>query len=91
MSADGRFIAFGDDATNLVANDTASGVQLFVRDMQQGTTTLITAHPALLSAKSAPDGSTVVFQSGPASLVPGVSGSLYAYHVQTQITEPGFR
>ena len=87
VSADGRFIAFGDDATNLIANDTASGYQLFLRDMQQGTTTLITVHldehaPPQISA----DGSTLVFGSVGPGLVNGVSGDqVYAYDVQTQL------
>ncbi|MGA2253387.1 MAG: NF038129 family PEP-CTERM protein [Thermoguttaceae bacterium] len=80
VSADGRFIAFGDSATNLVANDTASGYQLFIRDMLQGTTTLITAQPGNYFPQISADGSTVVFTSG-------VSGiQLYAYDLQTQTT-----
>ena len=97
VSADGRFIVFQSQSTDLVANDSVSGIQLFVRDKQQGTTTLITAQPGNYFPQISADGSTVVFTSGLASLVSGVSGTqLYAYDVQTQTTSlvsvdaPGF-
>jgi hypothetical protein len=38
ISADGRFVAFGSFATNLVAGDTNAVADLFVRDRQSGTT-----------------------------------------------------
>lgn len=37
MSEDGRFIAFGSDASNLVANDNNSASDVFVKDMNTGT------------------------------------------------------
>jgi len=42
ISADGRFIAFQSAATNLVANDINGASDIFLRDMQSGTTTLVT-------------------------------------------------
>src|SRR4051812_39236998 len=39
MSAEGRVIAFGSRATNLVADDTNGHFDLFVRDLGRGTTT----------------------------------------------------
>jgi hypothetical protein len=39
ISAKGRFVAFVSAATNLVANDTNSAMDVFVRDLQAGTTT----------------------------------------------------
>jgi hypothetical protein len=42
ISADGRFIAFQSAATNLVANDTNGASDIFLRDMQSGTTVLVT-------------------------------------------------
>lgn len=41
ISADGRFIAFQSAATNLVANDNNGASDIFLRDMQSGTTTLV--------------------------------------------------
>ena len=38
ISADGRFVAFKSDATNLVAGDTNGATDLFVRDRMTGTT-----------------------------------------------------
>jgi len=38
ISADGRFVAFQSSATNLVAGDTNASPDVFVRDLQNGTT-----------------------------------------------------
>jgi Tol biopolymer transport system component len=38
LSADGRFVAFASDASNLVAGDTNGARDVFVRDRQNGTT-----------------------------------------------------
>ena len=38
VSADGRFIAFQSDSTNLVANDTNADTDIFLRDRLSGTT-----------------------------------------------------
>jgi Tol biopolymer transport system component len=40
ISADGRYVAFTSDADNLTAGDTNKAADVFVRDMQAGTTTL---------------------------------------------------
>jgi len=41
MSADGRFVAFDSDASNLAPNDTNGTQDVFVRDRQLGTTTRV--------------------------------------------------
>jgi Tol biopolymer transport system component len=41
ISADGRFVAFQSDAPNLVAGDTNGASDVFVHDMEGGTTTLV--------------------------------------------------
>jgi Tol biopolymer transport system component len=41
ISGDGRFVAFDSGATNLVAGDSNGVHDVFVRDMQAGTTTLV--------------------------------------------------
>lgn len=41
ISTDGRIVAFDSDANNLVAMDTNSINDMFVRDLQSGTTTLV--------------------------------------------------
>ena len=40
ISGDGRFVAFGSSATNLAAEDTDAITDVFVRDLQAGTTLL---------------------------------------------------
>lgn len=40
LSADGRYVTFGSFATNLVTNDTNGWYDIFVRDLQSGTTSL---------------------------------------------------
>ncbi len=45
ISSDGRFVEFSSFASNLVPNDTTGGYDIFVRDLQSGTTTGITASP----------------------------------------------
>src|SRR5881396_495531 len=44
ISADGRFIAFESEAANLVPNDTNGVSDVFVRDLQNGTTTLVSVN-----------------------------------------------
>lgn len=74
VSADGRFIVFASDATNLVAGDTNGEADLFLRDTIAGTTTRVsvatngaqipanTFQSAFLPSISA-DGRFVAFQS----------------------------
>jgi hypothetical protein len=71
ISADGRFVAFQSRASDLTANDTNGTLDVFVRDLQMGTTTLVSINRvgtgsgnnvSQLSAISA-DGRFVTFQS----------------------------
>jgi phage terminase large subunit-like protein len=41
ISADGRFVAFSSSASNLVAGDTNKATDVFLRDRETGTTTLV--------------------------------------------------
>jgi len=68
ISADGRFVAFGSSATNLVPGVTAPGI--FVRDRQKGTTEFV--GPGDEGSISA-DGRFVAFRSSATNLVPGVT------------------
>jgi Tol biopolymer transport system component len=76
MSADGRFVAFQSDATNLVPGDTNGAPDIFVRDRQLGTTTRVSVDSAgqeanfgaFLPSISA-DGRFVVFGSLATNLV----------------------
>ncbi|MGB8507914.1 MAG: Ig-like domain-containing protein, partial [Pyrinomonadaceae bacterium] len=46
ISPNGRYVAFVNSSTNLVAGVTSNGADAFVRDMQTGVTTLVTVNPA---------------------------------------------
>ena len=78
ISADGRFVAFVSDASNLVANDTnGSGRDVFVRDTIAGTTQLVSVNSAGMGSGSdqsydpqiSADGRFIVFTSGAYNLV----------------------
>ena len=71
ISADGRYIAFESRATNLVANDTNTFSDIFVRDMQTGVTSLVSVNLAgtgsgtqeSIKPTISANGRVVVFQS----------------------------
>jgi Tol biopolymer transport system component len=79
INADGRFVAFSSSADNLVPADTNRYQDVFVRDLQAGTTSLVSVNSAgtgpgnnlsgspILSA----DGRFVFFRSKATNLAPG--------------------
>ncbi len=76
MSTDGRYVAFSSDATNVVAGDTNSATDVFVRDRQSGTTERASVDDAGnggASTSYAPaisaDGRYVAFSSAASNLV----------------------
>ena len=78
ISADGRFVAFASDATNLAAGDTNGVSDIFVADRQAGTTTRVSVNTNGLQANGgsyAPaisaDGQFVAFDSDASNLVAG--------------------
>jgi Tol biopolymer transport system component len=77
ISADGRYVAFSSDSTNLVAGDTNGTTDVFLRDRLAGTTervSLANNGSQGNGGSSAPsissDGRVVAFESGAANLVP---------------------
>ncbi len=76
LSADGRFIAFVSAANNLVANDSGNTEDVFVRDLQTGTTVMASinttgAGGGNFSSRSpviSGNGRVVVFESGASNL-----------------------
>src|SRR5262249_4707659 len=78
ISADGRYVAFTSVASNLVAGDTNNRADVFLRDRQSGTTSLVSVdsggnqadadslHPSLSA-----DGRLVSFHSAATNLVAG--------------------
>ncbi|HNN13321.1 MAG TPA: hypothetical protein PKL78_07180 [Anaerolineales bacterium] len=75
ISADGRFVVFDSEATNLVNGDSNGAGDVFIRDLQVGTTALVTRDAAGIQANAgggAPwpsaDGRFVAFESGSTNL-----------------------
>jgi len=78
ISADGRFVVFGSNASNLVDGDTNNSADIFVHDRQTGITERLSvdsfgnqgnagsSHPSISA-----DGRFVAFQSGASNLVDG--------------------
>jgi Tol biopolymer transport system component len=78
ISADGRYVAFSSFAEDLVTGDTNLANDVFVRDLLQGTTTLVSVDMMGGSADSgsgepsiSADGRYVAFQSAATDLVDG--------------------
>jgi hypothetical protein len=79
ISADGRFVAFSSEASNLVAGDTNNQADIFLHDRQSDTTELIVG-PAefnigagiiIVAPAISPDGDFVGFRSNADDLVAG--------------------
>jgi Tol biopolymer transport system component len=78
LSADGRYVAFGGYATNLVANDTNAQIDAFVHDRLTGTTTRVSVDSGGLQGNGysfypvlSADGRVLSFLSSANNLVPG--------------------
>jgi Tol biopolymer transport system component len=76
ISGDGRYVAFVSDATNLVANDTNGSTDVFVHDLQTGTTTRASVDSADVEGNGisnfpsiSSDGRYVAFESDATNLV----------------------
>ncbi len=84
ISGDGRFVAFTSSATDLIANDNANISDVFLRDLQSGTTTLVSMNAAgtgpgnnaSYSPAVSDDGRYVLFVSRAGDLVAGVGGNV---------------
>jgi len=84
VAADGRFIAFQSDASNLVPNDTNRTTDIFVRDLVTAETVRVSVSstgqegnlPAMAPAISG-DGRYVVFHSEASNLVSGDRNNLF--------------
>jgi Ca2+-binding RTX toxin-like protein len=85
MSADGRFVTFSSAAHDLVATDTNSSPDVFVRDLQSGTTTLVSVNKdgtdAGTGVSSCPmistDGRFLAFDSNAGDLVAADTNGLW--------------
>jgi len=97
ISADGRYVAFGSGASNLVPADTNPEGDVFVHDRQTGETERVSVssggeqgnHVSFVSAISA-DGRYVAFMSYASNLVPGDTNGtfdIFVHNRQTGETE----
>ena len=83
ISADGRYVAFESDASNLVAGDTNNGRDIFVRDRQTNQTTRVSVDSSGTEADGgsyanfiSADGRYVAFHSSATNLVSGDTNGL---------------
>ncbi len=81
ISADGRYVVFWSDASNLVPNDLNGNPDIFVRDRLAGTTALASLNSQGQQANGggwfpsiSPEGRQVAFSSTSTNLVPGNGG-----------------
>jgi Calx-beta domain-containing protein/VCBS repeat protein/WD40 repeat protein len=96
ISADGRFVAFHSLASNLDAGDGDVIGDVFVRDLQSGTTTLVSRATGAAGAKGngnssdatiSADGRLVAFESGSTTLgAGGTSSDVYVRDLQASTT-----
>ncbi|HEV7689025.1 MAG TPA: hypothetical protein VGQ80_20780, partial [Acidimicrobiia bacterium] len=83
LSADGRYVTFASDATNLVADDTNSATDVFVYDRQARTTTRLSLGPGgtqgdgiSYNPRISADGGVVAFTSAATNLVGGTDNTV---------------
>ena len=95
ISADGRYVAFESDTTNLVPGDTNGVSDVFVHDRQTGTTERVSVDPAGVQGNGesgtdgvsiSADGRYVAFDSGASNLVPGDTNGSYDIFVRDRVS-----
>lgn len=93
ISADGRFVAFTSNASNLVAGDTNARGDVFIHDRQGGTTERVSvasdgaqANDASGSPSISADGRYVAFQSQASNLVAGDTNAAMDIFVRDRVT-----
>lgn len=95
FNASGRFVVFVSNADNLAPNDDNTRQDIFLRDLQNGTTELISMdatglHSAdgrveITSQPISADGNRVVFHANATNLVDGVTGVINRVYVRDRI------
>jgi Tol biopolymer transport system component len=93
ISADGRFVFFTSDASNLVAGDTNQTWDVFVRDRLNGTTERVSVNSAAKQAKgksfgrsTTPDMRFVAFDSLASNLVPRDKNKTWDVFLRDRLT-----
>jgi len=93
ISADGRFVAFHSDSSNIVPGDTNNTFDIFLRDTLTNTTTLVSVDSAgnpgnrrSVGASISADGRFVAFDSNSSNLVPGDTNNSGGILVRDRLT-----
>src|SRR5262249_38885455 len=93
ISADGRYVAFSSFASNLVAGDTNATWDVFVHDLQTGTTEIASTDSAGVQGDGASikptlsaDGRYVAFSSEATNLVSGDTNGVQDVFVHDRVT-----
>ena len=100
ISADGRYVAFSSHSNNLVPTDTNTSNDVFLRDLQTGTTKLVSINLAGTNSGSlagsdlidmSPDGRFITFASGAQNLTAqpdanGLGSDIYVRDMLTNTT-----
>jgi hypothetical protein len=96
ITPDGRFVLFESNASDLVANDTNGTTDAFVRDLQTGTTTLVSINQVGTASGNGqsfprgitPNGRFVMFESAATDLVttPDNNGGVFVRDLKTGTT-----
>jgi Tol biopolymer transport system component len=99
LSADGRYVAFESQATNLVSGDTSITSDIFVRDRLLGTTVRVSVSSTGTEADKdcnkpsiSADGQSIAFDSRATNLVVGDSNNTYdvfVHDLPPDVTAPG--
>ena len=84
ISDDGRFVIFESAASNLVANDTNNASDVFIRDLETGTTSLLSINASGTASANGvsellhvtPDCRSVAFRSTATDIIPEASSGL---------------
>lgn len=89
LSANGRFVAFASEASNLSADDKNRGQDVFIRDLKRGTTRLVSRTPGAKAVNNGPeapeisgDGRYVAYESDADNLVQGDTNDSYDLFVR---------
>lgn len=85
VSANGRYVVFESEASNLVANDANGQTDIFLRDTVSSTTQLLSVNNAgtvaanggSFSPRLTPDGRYVVFGTRATDLIPGKTSTVH--------------
>ena len=85
ISADGRYVVFSSSANDLITGDTNKSLDVFIRDMQSGTTTLISKNIAGTGQGNgdsyfpniSSDGRYVLYQSKAQNLTSGTFSGIF--------------